>query len=461
MRSVALALIVLILSACGQEASSAAQPSAPPTRPPHVVLISIDTLRADRLGVYGARRPLSPQLDAFAQQAWLFERVHANSNSTGPSHMTMLTGVVPPVHGVRHDAALAVTPQLPTLAERLRAAGYATVAFTDGGYVLPAFGFDRGFDRFTAHLQSIEHKLADVQAWLAGAADTPTFLFLHTYAVHAPYLPDEAHDLFTDKSYAGPLAGRVPKLRAIRDKIQTAGFEDLGWLSEAFWQGRPDFDLDVDRRHLEDLYDGCVHEVDAAMGRLFGLLKDKGWLDQAWIIVTSDHGEAFHEHGTWQHRQLYEEELHVPLLIRPPGGLPAGRRVATRASLVDLVPTILARLQLAPSPWFQGTDLLADAVPEQRVIPSWGVEAPDMEAQVLGDLKRMRLGDAVNWFDLQADPLERTPLGAQPGSAALLQRVEELTRQETELRARLGEPVPAPPLDREAESTLRQLGYVR
>src|SRR5262245_31161425 len=182
MRSVALAVLALGLTSSGPgEAPAAEQAAAPPTRP-HVVLISIDTLRADRLGVYGQERPLTPQLDAFAQHAWLFERVHSNCNSTGPSHMTMLTGALPPVHGVRHNAGLAVAPGLPTLAERLRAAGYATVAFTDGGYVLPAFGFDRGFDRFEAHLQSIENKLADVQAWLEAAPDTPTFLFLHTYA---------------------------------------------------------------------------------------------------------------------------------------------------------------------------------------------------------------------------------------------------------------------------------------
>jgi len=471
--------LLLGLSACGPpasvpaEAAGAAGAGAGAARP-HVVLISIDTLRADRLGVYGAQRPLTPNLDAFAQHAWLFERVHANSNNTAPSHMSMLTGVLPPVHGVTHNAELAVAPALPMLAERLREAGYATTAFTDGGYVLPAFGFDRGFQHFEARLQRFDRKLDAIDTWLAAAPEQPTFLFVHTYAVHAPYMPDAAHDRFTDKAYAGPLVERVRDLRALRDRITTAGVEDLGFLSEAFWKDRGAFDA-ADKRQVQDLYDGCVHEVDAGIGRLLGMLQRKGWLDDAWIIVTSDHGEAFLEHGTWQHRQLHEEELHVPLLIRPPGGLAEGQRIAAWASLVDLVPTLLARLKLPSSPWLQGVDLLADAgtlrtggaraPPEAagRVISSWAGEPvdADTEAQVLDDLKRIRKGENSTWFDLGADPREQHPLAAPERGAHLVERTEAQSQQSDELRARLGEPVAAPPLDDESQSVLRQLGYVR
>ena len=226
MRSAVLAVLALALPSCGP---GAAPPSAPPTAPPtrpHVVLISIDTLRADRLGVYGAERALTPQLDAFAQHAWLFERVHSNCNSTGPSHMTMLTGVLPPVHGVRHNAGVAASPALPMLAERLRR------GLRDGGEPTAAtccrVRLRPRLRPPEAHLQSIENKLSDVgRGWRAPDRRPSSSCTLRCMRLTCRRRRQRVHGQVLFRA-----AGRrVPKLRALRDQVNTAGAEDLGFLS--------------------------------------------------------------------------------------------------------------------------------------------------------------------------------------------------------------------------------------
>ncbi|HZJ72195.1 MAG TPA: sulfatase, partial [Planctomycetota bacterium] len=283
---------LLLAAACGSSGAP------PPAAGRHVLIISIDTLRADHLGCYGYGRPTSPRLDELARQSYLYERAYSNSNSTAPSHMTLMTGVLPPVHGVRHREPRGPSPSLPLLAERLERAGDATTAFADGGYVTAAFGFARGFQRFESRLQRIDAKVDDILAWLPPDPERPNLLFVHTYGVHAPYLPRPEHDLFTDPAYDGPLAERVRELAARRDDGSRA--DDLAQLMEVFWKQRGQFD-ERDVGELVGLYDGCIHEVDAGLGRLLDALEQRGWLDDAWLVVLADHGEAFREHGTFEH----------------------------------------------------------------------------------------------------------------------------------------------------------------
>jgi arylsulfatase A-like enzyme len=436
----------LTLPGCGHQAAAT-------DGGPHVIVLSIDTLRADHLGCYGYERPTSPHIDALAGDALLYENVHAHSNSTAPSHMTLLSGVLPPTHGVRHRAARGPSPDLPLLAELLGRAGWQTAAFADGGYLTAPFGFARGFDVFDSRLERFDAKLDRIERWLGTAEDRPTMLFVHTYGVHAPYLPARAHDIFTDPAYDGPLAARVAALLSLEsDEGRWPPFEQT---KDAFWGDRGALD-EEDRAHLVDLYDGCLHEVDAGVGRLLDALERKGWLDDAWLVVTSDHGEAFGEHGTYGHRQLYEEELHVPLLVRPPGGFPGGRRVADAAGLSDVAPTLL----------------------EAAGLPATGADAEAYRALIHGGRKLLAHGAAGRreLYDLRADPDEGRDLlataeadaGPSPEASALRAMHEALEGLLADisvrcraLRSRLGEPEEEAGLDPEQEAALRALGYVR
>jgi len=446
---------LLLAAACGS-----GDPLLPaPGR--HVIVISIDTLRADHLGCYGYGRPTSPHLDALARESVLFERAYSNSNSTAPAHMTLMTGVLPPVHGVRHREARGPSGSLPLLAELFGRAGYATTAFADGGFVTAAFGFARGFERFESRLQRFDEKVDEVVAWLPDRPERPQLLFVHTYGVHAPYLPLPEHDRFTDPAYDGPLAGRVRELNALASDGSRAA--DLEQLMDVFWEKRGRFD-ERDVAQLVDLYDGCIHEVDAGLGRLLDALRERGWLEDAWLVVLADHGEAFREHGTFEHRQLHQEELHVPLIVRPPGGLESPVRVADVVSLVDVAPTLLALAGLEPPPALQGAALLPLRAPGDRPVHATSNDDERMRALIAGSGKLIvRRGGERQHFDLAADPGERVDLGA--GGAGPDVGLEELfSRLEAEceaLRARVGEPSEPVPLEAQQEEDLRALGYVR
>ena len=447
-----LAAASLLLGGCG---SGEADP------PPHVVLISLDTLRADRLGCYGYERPTSPVLDALARESFLFEEARANSNQTHVSHMAMFTGLLPPVYSAPGKG----DPVLPTeggaLAEVLRGAGYATVAFADGGYVLEEYGFDRGFERFFSRFERVDDKVDRVLDWLADAEERPTFLFFHTYGVHAPYLPGLDFDRFTDPDYDGPLRERV---ESQREHLETGGKGSLLQYRERFWDGRVDFTAE-DTAYLSDLYDGCVRQVDSEVGRLLDALDERGWLDDAWVVVTSDHGEAFREHGSYEHRQLYEEELRVPLLIRPPGGLDEPRRDPRIVGIVDVAPTLLGRVGLAPPGPTQGVDLLDPDVARASVVHAFSFESPGSSA--IGERYKLvtRLQDR-EVYDLDADPAEAVDLvearDVPERAAELLESLSEVREESRALRELYGVDLDAEPeLSPEQEKLLRALGYTR
>jgi arylsulfatase A-like enzyme len=443
---------LLLAAACGSSGAP------PPAAGRHVLIISIDTLRADHLGCYGYGRPTSPRLDELARQSYLYERAYSNSNSTAPSHMTLMTGVLPPVHGVRHREPRGPSASLPLLAERLERAGDATTAFADGGYVTAAFGFARGFQRFESRLQRIDAKVDDILAWLPPDPERPNLLFVHTYGVHAPYLPRPEHDLFTDPAYDGPLAERVRELAARRDDGSRA--DDLAQLMEVFWKQRGQFD-ERDVSELVGLYDGCIHEVDAGLGRLLDALEQRGWLDDAWLVVLADHGEAFREHGTFEHRQLHQEELHVPLLIRPPGGLAAPVRVSDVVGLVDVAPTLLALVGQAETEPMQGRAFSSLQAPGSRPVHATSNDDDRLRALVMGERKLIvQPGGELELYDLAVDPGEHWPV-VPARDDPIVVRFREIEAECVALRARLGEPAEAVPLGTQQEQDLRALGYVR
>ncbi len=299
----------------------------------NVILVSLDTVRADHLGCYGYGAATSPNLDKLAADGVRFERASSASSWTLPSHMTLMTSLTLAHHGVLHEDWNA-DPSIITLADLLREKGYATGAFTAGGYVGSRFGFAKGFDFYIEAGMATEQPRAaaflsnKASAWLGRNADKKFFLFLHTYQPHDPYS--------SPAPWGQALLPPGARFTAIdfRDFLGPHG--DYRRLSDA------------DRANVVGLYDGDIRFTDEAfIGPLVKRLRDLGLYDRTLIVVTSDHGEEFFDHGSWLHgRTLYEEQLHVPLIIKRPGSRSRGLTVPDRVQAPDVLPTILDELRI-------------------------------------------------------------------------------------------------------------------
>jgi arylsulfatase A-like enzyme len=459
-----IAVLAALLCALGCSSADDADPLRPRPGAP-VVLISIDTLRADRLGAYGNTQGLTPNLDAFAREALVFEQCWSAANNTGPSHMTIMTGLLPDVHGIRHGYPSRPAEAVSMLADELRQAGWLTSALADGAFVTRAFGFDRGFDRFVSRLQPFSQKLPTLLQWAAEgprAPDGPRMLFVHTYEPHSPYVPTIEHDLFTDPDYDGQMRPIVERIRvAVEDP---AGRLNLGDLERSFWPDRGTLD-EADVRYLRGLYDGDVLQADDGVGQLLDALAEHGWYDEAWIFIVSDHGEAFREHGTYEHRQLFSEELSVPLMVRPPGGVRGGARTDMTARLLDVAPTILHAVGLASPELVQGRSLLPLGERVDRPVYSIAGESDSYRVFQIGTHKLHWRGPGKSeLYDLAVDPAEQDDLAqsslrpswASNATAAM----KEIEAESAALRRALGEPGSVGTIDPQVLDELRQLGYL-
>ena len=292
---------------------------------PSVILITLDTVRADRMGFLGSKRGLTPHLDTLARQSVVFERAYSQAPITPASHGTILSGTFPRFHGVR-DFGSRLPDSIPYLPELLRARGYRTAAFVSSIILDPkngfAPGFERGFDIYDAGFRRTkrgESRLGSMQRrgdetvaraldWLGKNRLGPVFLWIHIWDAHDPYDPPEP-------------------------------FKE---------------------RYAKEPYDGCVAYLDATVGKLLDGLRSAGVYDSTLIAVLSDHGESLGDHGENTHGVfLYDATIRVPVLIKFPKARFAGQRVAARASLVDVAPTLLEALQ-APIPTaMQGQSLIS------------------------------------------------------------------------------------------------------
>jgi arylsulfatase A-like enzyme len=447
---------------------------------PAVLLVSLDTLRADHLSCYGYPRPTSPQLDAFAKQAWLFERCWSQAAYTLPSHWSLLTGQFSSVHGVAAEEDVRDPGRSPLLAELLAKQGYETAAFTAGGYVVPEFGFSPGFDRFSIidplwnressriarfieALPDLSRELAEgisvdsLVATLDAAADQPQFLFFHTYAPHEFDPP--AADLAALRLPPGPLD---------EDPLS------LAWISGI--QTRPPRPIPAAARtRLIELYDAAIHQADRGLGQLLDALEARGLYDQTLIAITSDHGKEIGERGDVDHGgTLYEELVRVPLILRLPG------RGFGRSNLpamgVDIVPTILAALHLPEPRGLQGQDLFYGQSDFPRLPPraagrplyseiDWVVKRA---AWTDGPIKTIYTEPGFGWpdpnareqenYDLSIDPGELDPLPDDPQRLARLLSFRQGLR---ELAGQLATTQTGPRrLSVESTRALEALGYV-
>lgn len=447
-------LCLLLATAAGAAPEAASRPN--------VILISIDTLRADHLSAYGYARETAPRIAAFAKRAVVFEEAYSQSPKTAASHMSLMTGLYPEVHRVgnpgRDRVRVRLSDEIPTLAEVLRRGGYHTHALHGGANVRAEFGFDRGFEHYVE-----ERDLAD---WLRRAREVvlaheaspgaPLFLFLHTYEVHAPYDPPAAHArLFVDPGYAGRIVASPEEL------AQKAYPERMRF----FWQ-QVDPSSPDDLRHLADLYDAGIHYTDAQLGAFLEWLETQPLWADTLLVLLSDHGEEFGEHGELRHTTLHRETLHVPLVVRFPDADPAHRprRVPAVVRLIDVMPSVLDAAGLPAPAHAQGRSLLPllrDGSADAPVVLSQ-IRQGSAAALRVGEWKLIRRKHRDQLYRLSDDPAERVDLhDALPERAAeLAARLDAMLADSAALRASFAEPRSGV-IDAETLEQLRALGYLQ
>ena len=326
--------------------------------PKNLLLISLDTFRADRVGRERGGKSITPQIDRLAADGVLFEQCYAHASSTLPSHASILTSLLPPQHGAYFSMGSRLAPDVVTLSEILSRAGYRTASFNGGAQLDAVWGLDRGFDQYESisrrrTTESVriapDHRLIrNVEKtinWLQEKDPRPFFVFLHSFEVHHPYTPEPADvEALGVEPGVGYRAGvSIDQLKAINAgsiPIEREGLEQI-----------------------EDAYDAEVISADRAIGRLIAALSDMGLYEETMIVLTSDHGEEFGEHGRvgWHSHSLYDELLRVPLILKFPGGRFAGTRVATQVRSIDIAPTALRNVGVEAPPQFLGKDLSSGA----------------------------------------------------------------------------------------------------
>jgi arylsulfatase A-like enzyme/tetratricopeptide (TPR) repeat protein len=408
----------VVLASCRHQAAGPA-----PAARPNVLFVTIDTLRADRVGCYGHAAAATPTLDGLAARGVRFETAVAHVPLTGPSHACLLTGLTPLGHGFRDNGGFVLAPGVKTAAEDFRAAGYRTAAFVSGFPLDRRFGFDRGFDTYDDHLPQgndrrrtpYVERFADattdaVLRWLAAPSGTPFFLWVHYYDPHAPYEPP-------------------------------------GALAERF-RAAP--------------YDGEIAFVDSQLARLLRALEERGALARTVVLVTADHGEGLGEHGEATHGLfLYDAMIRVPWILAGPG-IAAGRVASTVARGIDVLPTLLDLAGLRAARAVEGRSL-RPAVDGREMS-----DAPAYAESLYAEREfgwaplfawrtaRFKLIEAPRpeLYDLERDPGETANRFGEQAA-----RVEELRGP---LQAALSRPAPlaTAALDSETAERLGALGYV-
>lgn len=302
----------------------------------NVILVSLDTLRADRLGAYANPHGLTPEMDRIAAEGTLFEHAYASYPSTLSSHVSLFTGFHPTQHGILSGSSSKIPTDAKTLARAFSGAGYQTAAFTENAYVASGWGFAAGFDRYHDGADLVQRGEFTGEAdktfslaldWLETRANAPFFLFVHTYKVHNPYNPTEEQILKLQQERGSHYRGYFG--------TEFNGESEIGFnLGKVALSRR-------DREQIELLYDAEVVALDAQVGRLQRTLEKLELADDTLLVLISDHGEEFFQHGFVGHgKSLHQQVLRVPMILRLPNRVPAGRRISDPVGLIDLGPTI-------------------------------------------------------------------------------------------------------------------------
>ena len=426
-------------------------------------------MSAEPLTPYGAQRDTSPRLTEIAADSVLFREASAPSSWTLPSVVSLMTGLHAAQHGVQSGGTGLAEDGPPTLAEALSAAGYDTVGFSQTFIAGSRFGLERGFREFfeNNHLNGSALRSQEVRrqfiTWYRGAHQPgrPIFSYMHTVDPHGPYSPVGPFARFAEES-----PGALPEIayRPVQFMMRGHG-ADPGELA-----------------HIRARYDGEVAYTDDQFGRFISMLRLLDLYDDSMIIVTSDHGEEFGEHGGFDHgRTLYEEVLHVPLIVKLPGSLHRGAAVDLPVSLVDLAATVSYTAGIAaggsgtqipgtPLPLVGGSPPERQSVVVAEVHPTRSAEQAEVHYRSFsrGSLKCIEnlLGvdrfaspaTRIEVYDLVVDPREQQPL--DPTDPRFAECHGELVRWFREVATGAASEAPGAPIDSDVRELLRAVGYV-
>ncbi|HEY2774378.1 MAG TPA: sulfatase [Candidatus Binatia bacterium] len=422
---------------------------------PNILLISIDTLRADHLGCYGYPVPTTPNIDAFAKaSAVLFRTAVAAAPSTLPSHSSMFTSLLPEHHGAFFTRDKPLPADRRTIATILKGYGYRTASVNDGGQMDARYGVAQGFDEYktlpgTADAAKFSRTVSEAFAWLdANSRSGPWFLFLHSYETHHPYTPERRYLDAVGDRYDGPLP----------DAISTAILENIN-----------DHKLvgmtDADKRHIIACYDAEIRSMDESFGVLVDGLKKRGLFDDTLIVFTSDHGEELGEHTRmgWHSHALWDPILLVPLIVALPDRASAGHTIGDQAREIDILPTVLDVIGAKPEPQAEGRSLMAlvrgqsdDARP---AVSQQDSTVPQLPATLRVDSRKLyvRISRPSMLFDLATDPGEQNDLSSERSAEAdsMQARMDSLFAA-APTSGGAGSAVPDPAL----REKLRSLGYL-
>jgi arylsulfatase A-like enzyme len=481
----------------------------------NVILVVVDTLRRDRLGVHGYARGITPFMDRLAGEGICFERAVTPSSWTKPAVASLFSGLNPGRHGAIGDLGMYTNMafferDFTTLAEDLKRAGYRTAAFVTNANIIAFYHFDQGFDDFVQPAGLARGLLQRAKEWIEShGKQGKFFLYLHILDPHAPYFPPEEYRERFAPGGAGPRAPFAERGKPREVELWIEQFKDwkpehpgdsfeydfhLEQFEERLEQMAPGFDpkkaramihLDFQGRddpellrkidYLTSLYDGEVAYSDEALNGFGEWLEETGMLDQTIFVLTSDHGEGFLEHDTWGHRRyVHGEEIDIPLIFRIPGpeNTPLKGAFRDRASLVDLYPTLMDMLGLPMPEGIDGVSLWplmngdrAGGLRARPVITETFLDSGDHVSLVVNAKKIIRsawLNGTVEWkyYDLVKDPAEMHPMDpdrAGEEGRTLKRAVEAYLKGRTldlDKKGEIGIP------SEEVIDQLRKLGYL-
>jgi len=444
-------------------------------QPPSILLVVVDTLRADYLGCYGFDGNISPSIDELAAESVLFEKCFSQAPWTTPSLASMMTSIMPQAHGValspeaprdyeawRRQWTPAIPDATLTLAEVLGEKGYRTAAFVSNPFLTRDLGFEQGFDVFDASAAKKRGRAGSAVIEPAGLwLDTvlpsrqPFFLYLHLMDVHGPYNAPEG-DFNAVRESPGLGEPRHLKIHEF-DRIQP-------YLRRPQWTRNPH---GKELRTWRGRYAAGVHAADRHLGHLLRRLRQEERWQNTLVVLTADHGEELFDHGGWDHGfSLRQHQLHVPLLIRYPGAKRGGTRVGELVRLVDLMPTLLEIAEAETPPTAVGVDLaprthLAAAVESQPNIFATSIKnRPGRSSLTVGRYKLIADSDGTNTrlFDLVNDPEER--LDIAPVRSDVVRELRILLLDEL-MRIAAAAPMASATIELPEDQVeqLRELGY--
>lgn len=388
---------------------------------PNIILIGIDTLRYDHINSSGYSRKTTPNLETLAASGAVFKNCYSQAPNTTPSFMSVMTSLYPTFHGVtdimnplrgKGYRTYSLAPKTKTLAQILKQDGYHTAAFTDGANLYNKIGFDRGFDFYDMNLKIHDFQndifpdpipKEEIFYWLNEFHKEPFFLFFHTFAVHNPWgVPKKYANMFGALA-DDELSGMISNKGAER---QAGGISTYNRVAGAL-----ESDEKLSISSYEALYDGAINYVDNFIGELFSQLDKLKIFENSLIIVMSDHGEEFKDHGQFGHKQLYNEVLHVPLIIKLPGeNKPYS--IEQNVRLIDIMPTALDAAGIKTDIRIQGVSLLNSlnknlnltAIAENEII---GYSSQNTEYKYIYPRKNDYAYRVDELYDMNEDPKEK------------------------------------------------------